>query len=105
MRAASKTSIFFRIYGSPDGTNIVTVSLGEANAQPGRGGNGRKRQDAAVVVCVSPAGCLLMRIDKLRCRRCQFSCSCSPFRAVVQRQLPCYECDTFEMFCDRSVMF
>ena len=27
---------------------------------------------------------------------CKFSCSCLPFRAVLQRQLPCFKCDAFE---------
>ena len=53
MKASRKTSLFFRICGSPDGTDIMTVFPGDITHSLVV--NGREQQEAAAAVCVMSA--------------------------------------------------
>ena len=60
---------------------------------------GRERQEIAVVFYVPSAECPLTGYDKLAYVNFHVAAH------HVQKQLPCSEYDTFEMFCVRTAMF
>ena len=108
MRASGKTSIFLEFMANLMGR--TSWLFRSARLPRSLAAHGRKRQGVAVAVCVSSAGWLLTRIDKLAfvnfhvaahhfVQSCRSNCYVlnETYLKCFVIELSCFKCDTYAM--------